>query len=239
MSAAAGGGGGGGGTGVKTRDSREFLFKVLIIGELGTGKTSFIKRYVHQFFSEHYRATIGVDFAMKVLSWDNNTVIRLQLWDIAGQERFGNMTRVYYKEAVGCIVVYDITRPTTFEAVERWKKDLDSKVFLPDGSRIPTILLANKCDQVKNGVPSSDERFMNDYCQQNGFDGWFETSAKDNVNIDEAAKFLVNKIMEMDSEMHLCERRDIGGVVLEATNTATTSSSRTTTNNNSITGGCC
>jgi len=61
-----------------------------------------------------------------------------------GQERFGNMTRVYYKEAVGCFIVFDITRPSTFEAVERWKKDLDSKVSLPDGSRIPCVLLANK-----------------------------------------------------------------------------------------------
>jgi len=54
------------------------------------------------------------------------------------------MTRVYYKEAVGCFIVYDITRQSTFEAVERWKKDLDSKVSLPDGSRIPCVLLANK-----------------------------------------------------------------------------------------------
>jgi Ras-related protein Rab-32 len=208
-------------TGSSKKDSREFLFKVLIIGELGTGKTSFIKRYVHQFFSEHYRATIGVDFAMKVLNWDNNTVIRVQLWDIAGQERFGNMTRVYYKEAVGCIVVFDITRPSTFEAVERWKKDLDSKVCLSDGSRIPSILLANKCDQLKNGVPAYDDRFMNDYCQQQGFDSWFLTSAKDNINIDEAAKFLVSKIVELDTELHFCEsaKRDSSAVVLDTPST--------------------
>ncbi|KAG8321528.1 rab32, member RAS oncoprotein [Homalodisca vitripennis] len=65
-------------------DKRECLYKILVIGELGTGKTSIIKRYVHQFFSQHYRATIGVDFALKVLNWDPNTIIRLQLWDIAG-----------------------------------------------------------------------------------------------------------------------------------------------------------
>lgn len=67
---------------------QEHLFKVLVIGDLGVGKTSIIKRYVHQIFSQHYRATIGVDFALKVLNWDNNTVIRLQLWDIAGETGF-------------------------------------------------------------------------------------------------------------------------------------------------------
>lgn len=67
-------------------EKREHLYKILVIGELGTGKTSFIKRYVHQFFSQNYRATIGVDFALKVLNWDQNTIIRLQLWDIAGKD---------------------------------------------------------------------------------------------------------------------------------------------------------
>ncbi|KAK7092181.1 hypothetical protein V1264_009771 [Littorina saxatilis] len=66
-------------------EKKEHLYKILVIGELGTGKTSIIKRYVHQFFSQHYRATIGVDFALKVLNWDADTLIRLQLWDIAGR----------------------------------------------------------------------------------------------------------------------------------------------------------
>lgn len=183
---------------VGSGEKREFLFKVLVIGDLGTGKTSIIKRYVHQFFSIHYRATIGVDFALKVLNWNDDTLIRLQLWDIAGQERFGNMTRVYYKEAVAAFVVFDVTRASTFEAVEKWKSDLDSKVFLPNGSPIPAVLLANKCDQVNEGLYNNTTQ-MNEYCAEKGFAGWFETSAKENIGIDEAATFLVNKILENEA----------------------------------------
>lgn len=66
------------------------------------------------------------------------------IWQHTGQERFGNMTRVYYKEAVGAFVVFDVTRAQTFDAVTKWKTDLDTKVTLADGSPIPTVLLANK-----------------------------------------------------------------------------------------------
>lgn len=69
--------------------NKEHLYKLLVIGDLGVGKTSIIKRYVHQNFSSHYRATIGVDFALKVLHWDPETVVRLQLWDIAGESTSG------------------------------------------------------------------------------------------------------------------------------------------------------
>ncbi|XP_063218835.1 ras-related protein Rab-44-like [Bacillus rossius redtenbacheri] len=182
-------------------DKREHLYKILVIGELGTGKTSIIKRYVHQFFSQHYRATIGVDFALKVLNWDTSSIIRLQLWDIAGQERFGNMTRVYYKEAVGAFIVFDVTRAATFEAVVKWKQDLDTKVQLPDGSPIPCVLLANKCDQQKEGLVNNPAK-MEEYCKEKGFVGWYETSAKENINIEEAAKMLVTKILQNDKLIH-------------------------------------
>ncbi|XP_049546905.1 nucleolar protein dao-5 isoform X2 [Anopheles darlingi] len=185
-------------------EKREHLYKILVIGELGTGKTSFIKRYVHQFFSQNYRATIGVDFALKVLNWDQNTIIRLQLWDIAGQERFGNMTRVYYKEAVGAFIVFDVTRSATFDAVIKWKQDLDSKVQLPDGKPIPCILLANKSDQQKQGIVTTPAK-LDEYVKEHGFAGWFETSAKENVNIEEAAKSLVNKILMNDKMLNTGE----------------------------------
>lgn len=80
-------------------ECKEYLFKVLVIGELGVGKTSIIKRYVHQLFSQHYRATIGVDFALKVINWDSKTLVRLQLWDIAGKREGASaalVVRVYF-----------------------------------------------------------------------------------------------------------------------------------------------
>jgi len=199
-------------------EKKEHLYKILVIGELGTGKTSIIKRYVHQFFSQHYRATIGVDFALKVLNWDADTLIRLQLWDIAGQERFGNMTRVYYKEAVGAFVVFDVTRASTFEAVTKWKNDLDSKVQLGDGSPVPCVLLANKCDQAKEGLVNNTAQ-MDEFCRDKGFIGWYETSAKENINIDDAARFLVTKILEKDKAI-VEEEKDRDRVVLDANDTS-------------------
>jgi len=177
----------------------EYLYKVLVVGDIGTGKTSIIKRFVHNIFSVHYKSTIGVDFALKVINWDNNTIVRLQLWDIAGQERFGNMTRVYYKEAVGAMVVFDVTRSGTFDAVQKWKNDIDCKVTLPPDDRpIPVVLLANKIDLAKEALQKTPSQ-MEKYCEDNGFIGWFETSAKDNLNIEKAAKFLVSRILENDT----------------------------------------
>lgn len=194
---------------------QERLLKVLIIGDLGVGKTSIIRRYVHQVFSQHYRATIGVDFALKVLNWDHKTVVRLQLWDIAGQERYGNMTRVYYREAVGALVVFDMTRHSTFQAVLKWKGDLDSKVALSNGKPVPAVLLANKCDQRRQGLCSKLPK-MENFSRDHGFVGWYETSAKDDTNINAAIMCLVENIMSMEEELTLSgsAKREAGGSVL-------------------------
>ncbi|VDP16637.1 unnamed protein product [Soboliphyme baturini] len=150
---------------------------------------------------------------MKTIRWDEN-LVRLQLWDIAGtlkmmkqaytdnlllgQERFGVMTRVYYKESSGAVVVFDISKANKLDGVVRWKKDLDAKCRLRNGRSIPTIALANKCDLEKY-CSFHDKSGMDDFCVKYGFVGWFETSAKENVGIDEAMKHLVNHMITIQA----------------------------------------
>ncbi|XP_068436984.1 ras-related protein Rab-32 [Clinocottus analis] len=182
------------------------LFKVLVIGDVGVGKSSIILRYVNRRFNETYKASIGVDFALKTIEFDAKTVVRLQFWDIGGQERFRKMSRVYYKGAMGAVVVFDITNSSTLEAASEWKRDLDSKVCLDSGRPVPAVLLANKCDMTgRDGDAASSS--LDGFCKDNRFTGWFESSAKDNINIDEAGAFLVKQMMLCDTGLFDGERR--------------------------------
>lgn len=178
--------------------SEEHLYKILMVGDIGTGKTSIIKRYVHNIFSTNYKSTIGVDFALKLIEWDDNIKIKLQIWDIAGQERYGNMTRVYYKDAVAAFVVFDVSRLDTFENVRKWKSDIDSKITISAEESIPVILLANKIDSISEDDETLKALFgnMNQFCKDNDFAAWFKVSAKDNQNIDTAHKTLVSLILD-------------------------------------------
>ncbi|CAG8614048.1 10556_t:CDS:2, partial [Gigaspora rosea] len=127
----------------------------------------------------------------------------LQLWDIAGHEKFGNMTRFYYKEALGALIVYDVTRSYTFEGVNKWKSDLDQKVSLPEawgGGPIPVVLLANKSDLGYEGPNTKTDAEISQYCEEKDFAKWFKTSAVNNQNIEEAAQFLVSEILKIEKQ---------------------------------------
>lgn len=204
-------------TSISSRQT-EYLFKILVIGEASTGKTSFIKRYVHQFFSNAYKATIGVDFALKTIQYDDNTVIRLQLWDIAGQERFGSMTRVYYKDAVGAFIVFDVNKPKTFDSVMKWKTDLDAKVSLSNGSAVPCLLLANKCDLIRKA--ESDMEALEKFASDNGFIGCIYTSSKLDINIEKAASLLVREILRRRSVLTNYDDNHESSIMAEQLNRA-------------------
>lgn len=170
----------------------EILFKVLIIGDPTVGKTSFVHRYVNNIYKKDYKMTIGVDFALKMIKWSDSQNIKLQLWDIAGQERFTSMTRVYYKDAHACIVMFDLTQRLTFQNAVKWKKDLDVKCTLQDGSPVPCLLLANKCDLTHREVEQSE---IEELCKEHDFVGWSEISVKEGLMVEESMRFLIEEMM--------------------------------------------
>ncbi len=108
------------------------------------------------------------------------------------------MTRVYYKFAIAAVVCFDISRPSTLDNVRKWSQDINDKVVLPNGHPIPMLLLANKCD-----IPdiTIDRAKMTKFAQENGFIGWFETSSKNNFNINSSFEFLVTHIMKLTQNM--------------------------------------
>lgn len=176
----------------------EHLLKILIVGDGNVGKSSFVHRYVSGQFNKTYKMTVGVDFSVKLLRWSDKEKVRLQLWDIAGQERFISMTRIYYKGALGCVVMFDVTSSSSFSSCRHWKQDLDNKAMLPNGDSIPCILVANKCDLAHRAV-SADT--IDKFSKAHGFITWMETSVKDNKNVEEAMRMLAQEILSVQSTM--------------------------------------
>jgi len=199
----------------------DLTIKIIIVGESGTGKTSIVKRYVHNYFSSSFKATLGVDFAIKKFNRDVFDV-SLQIWDVGGQERFGSMTKVYYREAQGAIIVYDVTRKETFDAVEHWKADMDSKVLGPTEEPIPVVLLANKCDLPKTFQFENTETELDSYIKKNRFLAWFTTSAKDDINLQKAFECLLDDIFNQHYSRHRYGRRRVEpGVRVQESDTET------------------
>lgn len=183
-------------------EGKEYMFKVLLVGEPAVGKTCMLKRWVHGMEITHTKTTIGTGFGFKLIKWDHNTLVRVQLWDIAGQERVGNMTRIYFADAVGAVVMYDVSRldeetninPTLLHA-SNWKMDIDKKTVEADRDPIPCILMANKIDLLGKR-DNLDGEGLYAFKKEHRFRAWFATSVRDNIGIDEGMKALVAMMIE-------------------------------------------
>ncbi len=128
------------------------IFKVVLIGDSGVGKTNIMSRYIKDEFSIETKTTVGVEFGAKKLEINGNN-IKAQIWDTAGQERYKSITNAYYKGAKGALIVFDITRPSSFESVDKWITELKSKCDVD----VSIIMIGNKCDLENERAVSKEE----------------------------------------------------------------------------------
>ena len=169
-------------------DQRKKLsIKLLLIGDSEVGKTSLLLKYTEHIFPEEHIATIGVEYKDKYIIKDNYN-IRLQIWDTAGQERFHSITKNIYRNTNGVIFIYDITKKETFDNIKNWIFDLQSA-----SADIKGIILGNKNDLTdKREVNMTDLQELGEKYKM----PYMETSAKNNVNVNEGFELIVNELLQ-------------------------------------------
>lgn len=166
----------------------DYLFKILIIGDSGVGKSCILLRFTEDTFTESYISTIGVDFKIRTISQEGKT-IKLQIWDTAGQERFRTITTSYYRGAHGIMIVFDLTDLESFENIKQWILEINRYSC----NNVNKILIGNKSDLRSQRMISYEE--AKEYAEQQGME-YFETSAKNANNIDKVFYTIASNIKE-------------------------------------------
>lgn len=156
----------------------DYLFKLLLIGDSGVGKSCLLLRFADDTYTESYISTIGVDFKIRTIELDGKT-IKLQIWDTAGQERFRTITSSYYRGAHGIIVVYDTTDQESFNNVKQWLQEIDRYAC----ENVNKLLVGNKCDLTHKKVV--DFQTAKEYADSLSIP-FLETSAKNATNVEQA-----------------------------------------------------
>lgn len=164
----------------------DILFKIIIIGNSGTGKSAILNRYSDNTFDERHCSTIGVDFKIKSVTIDN-TKIKLQIWDTAGQERFKTITSAYYRGANGIFLVYDVSDIESFVNLEKWVEDV-RKYAAPN----PKIfVVANKIDLQRRITEKQGKKFAESINAE-----YVEISAKDNLNVELSFNLIAESLLK-------------------------------------------
>ncbi|MCO5580984.1 hypothetical protein L7F22_034859 [Adiantum nelumboides] len=182
----------------RSEDDYDYLFKVVLIGDSGVGKSNLLSRFTRNEFSLESKSTIGVEFATRTINVEGK-MIKAQIWDTAGQERYRAITSAYYRGAVGALLVYDITRHVTFENVERWLKELKDHT----DSNIVVMLVGNKSDLRHLRAVSTEDGESFAETESVYF---MEASALESTNVENAFKQVLTQIYRVVSKKAL----DIG-----------------------------
>jgi Ras-related protein Rab-1A len=164
----------------------DYLFKLLLIGDSGVGKSCLLLRFADDTYTESYISTIGVDFKIRTIDLDAKT-IKLQIWDTAGQERFRTITSSYYRGAHGIIVVYDTTDLESFNNVKQWLHEIDRYA----SENVNKLLVGNKSDLTSKRAVSFDQ--AKEFADSLGIE-FIETSAKNSTNVEKAFMMMASQI---------------------------------------------
>mmetsp|Transcript_11170 Transcript_11170/g.14883 ORF Transcript_11170/g.14883 Transcript_11170/m.14883 type:complete len:209 (+) Transcript_11170:131-757(+) len=166
----------------------DYLYKLLLIGDSGVGKSCLLLRFADNTYTESYISTIGVDFKVRTIQLDGKT-IKLQIWDTAGQERFRTITSSYYRGAHGIIVVFDVTDQVSYNNVKQWLKEIERYAC----ENVNKLLVGNKCDlEDKRQVAYETAKEFADDLQIS----YIETSAKNATNVDETFIKIASEIQK-------------------------------------------
>lgn len=166
--------------------SYDYLFKLLLIGDSGVGKTSILFKFSEDTFSPAFISTIGIDFKIRTIEVDGKK-IKLQVWDTAGQERFRTITTAYYRGAMGIMLVYDVSNLKSFENISNWIRNIEMHAT----QDVELMILGNKCDIADKRQVSKEKGEQ--LALQHSIK-FMETSAKANINIEESFTTLARDI---------------------------------------------
>ncbi|EFA77554.1 Rab GTPase [Heterostelium album PN500] len=167
----------------------DYLFKLLLIGDSGVGKSCLLLRFADDTYTESYISTIGVDFKIRTINLDGK-IIKLQIWDTAGQERFRTITSSYYRGAHGIIVVYDVTDHVSFNNVKQWMQEIQRYAC----DSVTRLLVGNKCDLIEKKVVETN--VAREYADSAGIP-FLETSAKSSANVEDAFMIMASEIKKL------------------------------------------
>eukprot|EP00826_Nyctotherus_ovalis_P054894 TRINITY_DN723_c0_g1_i10.p1 TRINITY_DN723_c0_g1~~TRINITY_DN723_c0_g1_i10.p1 ORF type:complete len:159 (+),score=46.81 TRINITY_DN723_c0_g1_i10:171-647(+) len=149
-----------------------------------------MQQYIQNTFSCQYKATIGAEFLSKEIELDNQT-ITMQIWDTAGQEKYQSVQRVFYRGTDGCIIVYDLTNPATFNSVPKWREEFFNSANLENVQDFPMVVVGNKSDLAVERKVMREKTAK--WCKENGELDHYETSAKTAINVKEAFESIARK----------------------------------------------
>merc|ERR1712130_352374 len=164
-----------------------YLFKLLLIGDSGVGKSCLLLRFADHTYTESYISTIGVDFKIRTITTRDEKTIKLQIWDTAGQERFRTITSSYYRGAHGIIVVYDVTDQESFNNVKQWLNEIERYAC----EKVNKLLVGNKCDLTNKKVV--DFEVAKAFADKLDIP-FLETSAKAATNVEKAFLAMADEI---------------------------------------------